>query len=165
LRFSLTDGKWWIRNLKISPPASDGPPAYAVNFMEDGHGWSGRKSEKGLSAAPGGGRGEVWLTTNAGSGDGTLFTVADGMRLRFVFRAERVQELFARMESAKGRRWEFRLSGRPVEERWSELAIRLKDFRTDRGGTPVAGDRVKKISVGASGRNPVLVLTSLRVGR
>ncbi|MHC4251639.1 MAG: hypothetical protein ACYS9X_21165 [Planctomycetota bacterium] len=165
MRFSLTDGKWWIRNLKISPPASGGPPAYAVNFMDDGHGWSGRKSEKGLAAAPAKSRKEAWLTSKAGSGDGTLFTVADGMRMRFVFRAERVQELFARMESAKGRRWEFRLSGRPVEERWSELAIRFKDFRTDRGGTPVAGARVRKIAIGASGQNPALVLTSLRVGR
>ncbi|MHC5057668.1 MAG: serine/threonine protein kinase [Planctomycetota bacterium] len=163
VRFSFTGGKWWIRNLKISPPASGGRPAYAVNFMDAGHGWSGGKSEKGLAAAPGRSRKEAWLTTKAGPGGGTLFTVADGMRMRFVFRAERVQELFARMESAKGRRWEFRLSGRPVEERWSELAIRLKDFRTDRGGTPVAGDRVKTISIGASGQNPILVLTSLRV--
>ena len=161
VRFSLTGGKWWIRNLRISPPPSDGPAAYAVDFMKDGHGWSGRKLEKGLAATPAKPGGEVWLTSRAGA----LFTVADAMQLAFVFRAERVKDLHVRMESTEGRLWQFRLSGRPVQERWSELAIRLKDLRTDRGGTPYSGARVKKIAVGASGQNPLLVLTSLRVGK
>jgi serine/threonine-protein kinase len=161
VRFSLTGGKWWIRNLKIEPPSSSGRAAYAVDFMKKGHGWSGRKVEKGLAATTSNPGGEVWLTSRAGA----LFTVADAMRLAFVFRAERVKNLLVRMESTDGRRWEFRLSGRPVEERWSELALRLKDLRTDRGGTPYPGARVKQIAVGATGLNPELVLTSLRVGK
>ena len=85
-----------------------------------------------------------------------LFTVADGMRMSFVFRAERVYDLYSRLESADGRRWEFRLSGRPPEGQWTVLTVRLADFRTDLGVTPPAGVRVSKISVGADGEEEVL---------
>ena len=42
--------------------------------------------------------------------------------------------------------------------------MRLEDFRSERSDTPIAGVRIRSISVGATGDNPVFVLSSLRVG-
>jgi len=165
VRFSLTGGKWWIRDVKFTAAPPEGDAAYAVDLLEAGHGWMGGEAEKGLAGLRSKSRLGSWVSTDVGPGGEPLFSVAEGMRMSLVFRAERVRDLLARLESSDGRRWDFRLSGRPVDGQWSRLTVRLEDFRSERGDTPLAGRRIRGISVGATGDNPAFVLSSLRIGR